>query len=121
MHTNIVQHPEREFLLRVSYMEIYNESKCIIVIFAVLPVPYIFVVINDLLSPGMMNLRIHEDASRGIYVGGLKEEIVLSPEHVLSLIAAGEAQRHVGATNYNEQSSRSHTLFRYVLFSTLHG
>jgi hypothetical protein len=34
---------KREFLLRVSYMEIYNES------------------INDLLSPENMDLKIHED------------------------------------------------------------
>ncbi|RID51141.1 hypothetical protein BRARA_H01828 [Brassica rapa] len=43
--------PGREFLLRVSYLEIYNE---------------------------------------GTYVEGIKEEVVLSPGHALSFIAAGE-------------------------------
>ncbi|KAL6078712.1 Kinesin KIN-7D, mitochondrial isoform X1, variant 2 [Balamuthia mandrillaris] len=95
----IKQTPEREFLLRVSYLEIYNE------------------VINDLLSPENGNLKIHESPEKGVFVGGLKEEIVLSPEQVMSIIAAGEAHRHVGATNFNEMSSRSHTIFRMVIES----
>ncbi|KAG5055222.1 hypothetical protein JHK85_007732 [Glycine max] len=66
------QTPNREFLLRVSYLEIYNE---------------------------------------GTYVEGIKEEVVLSPAHALSLIAAGEEHRHVGSTNFNLLSSRSHTIF----------
>jgi hypothetical protein len=33
---------------------------------------------------------------------------------VLSLIAEGEANRHIGATKMNEGSSRSHTVFRMV-------
>lgn len=95
----IQQHTEREFLLRVSYMEIYNE------------------VVNDLLTPGNTNLKIHEDPQKGVYVGALKEEIVVSPTHVMALLAGGDVHRHVGATNYNEQSSRSHTLFRLVIES----
>ncbi|EFA85465.1 kinesin family member 11 [Heterostelium album PN500] len=90
---------DREFLLRVSYMEIYNE------------------VINDLMAPESLNLKIHEKPNGDIYVGNLKEEIVLSPEHVLNLIAAGESVRHVGSTNFNDQSSRSHTIFRLVVES----
>ncbi|KAF9941595.1 hypothetical protein BGZ65_002574 [Modicella reniformis] len=39
----IRENPDREFLLRVSYLEIYNES------------------IRDLLSPEAIDLRIHED------------------------------------------------------------
>jgi hypothetical protein len=39
----IHENSEREFLLRVSYLEIYNES------------------IRDLLSPEAIDLRIHED------------------------------------------------------------
>ncbi|RVX22513.1 Kinesin-like protein KIN-7C, mitochondrial [Vitis vinifera] len=46
-------------------------------------------VINDLLNPTGQNLRIRED-SQGTYVEGIKEEVVLSPAHALSLIAAGE-------------------------------
>jgi len=97
--TYIQQATDKEFLLRVSYLEIYNE------------------VINDLLAPENINLKIHEDPNGLIYVGNLKEEIVLSLDHVMSLISAGEAHRHVGTTNYNDQSSRSHTIFRMIIES----
>ncbi|KAL3534130.1 hypothetical protein ACH5RR_002591 [Cinchona calisaya] len=92
----IQETPSREFLLRVSYLEIYNE------------------VVNDLLNPAGQNLRIRED-SQGTFVEGIKEEVVLSPAHALSLIAAGEEHRHVGSTNFNLLSSRSHTIFTLTI------
>ncbi|KAK8490281.1 hypothetical protein V6N13_080651 [Hibiscus sabdariffa] len=94
--------PGQEFLLRVSYLEIYNE------------------VINDLLDPTGQNLRVREDA-QGTYVEGIKEEVVLSPGHALSLIAAGEEHRHVGSNNFNLFSSRSHTTFTLMIESSAHG
>ncbi|XP_020536879.1 kinesin-like protein KIN-7C, mitochondrial isoform X2 [Jatropha curcas] len=98
----IQETPGREFLLRVSYLEIYNE------------------VINDLLDPTGQNLRIRED-SQGTYVEGIKEEVVLSPAHALSLIASGEEHRHVGSNNFNLLSSRSHTIFTLTIESSPHG
>ncbi|CAM8966822.1 unnamed protein product [Rhodiola kirilowii] len=95
----IQETPNREFLLRLSYLEIYNE------------------VVNDLLNPAGQNLRIRED-SQGTFVEGIKEEVVLSPAHALSLIAAGEEHRHVGSTNFNLQSSRSHTIFTLTIESS---
>ncbi|XP_042479871.1 kinesin-like protein KIN-7L, chloroplastic [Macadamia integrifolia] len=95
----IQETPNREFLLRVSYLEIYNE------------------VVNDLLNPAGQNLRIREDL-QGTFVDGIKEEVVLSPAHALSLIAAGEEHRHVGSTNFNLLSSRSHTIFTLTIEST---
>lgn len=47
-------------------------------------------------------------------MGGLREEIITSPEQVLELLETGEANRHVGSTKMNEKSSRSHTIFRMV-------
>ncbi|XLU53857.1 hypothetical protein S245_048505, partial [Arachis hypogaea] len=47
----------------------------------------------------------------GTFVEEIKEEVVLSPAHALSLIAAGEEHKHVGSTNFNLLSSRSHTIF----------
>ncbi|KAL2490668.1 Kinesin motor family protein [Abeliophyllum distichum] len=91
--------PGREFLLRVSYLEIYNE------------------VINDLLDPTGQHLRVREDA-QGTYVEGIKEEVVLSPGHALSFIAAGEEHRHVGSNNFNLFSSRSHTIFTLMIESS---
>ncbi|CAO2822113.1 unnamed protein product [Amaranthus hypochondriacus] len=98
----IQETPSREFLLRVSYIEIYNE------------------VVNDLLNPAGQNLRIRED-HQGIFVEGVKEEVVLSPAHALSLIAAGEEHRHVGSTNFNLLSSRSHTIFTLTIESSPFG
>ncbi|KAM0009624.1 putative plus-end-directed kinesin ATPase transcription factor bZIP family [Helianthus debilis subsp. tardiflorus] len=98
----IQETPSREFLLRVSYLEIYNE------------------VVNDLLNPAGQNLRIRED-SQGTFVEGIKEEVVLSPAHALSLIAAGEEHRHVGSTNFNLLSSRSHTIFTLTMESSACG
>ncbi|KAK6149072.1 hypothetical protein DH2020_016597 [Rehmannia glutinosa] len=65
---NIIQQDmDREFLLRMSYMEIYNEE------------------INDLLAPEHRKLQIHESIERGIFVAGLREEIVASAIKSLNL------------------------------------
>ncbi|XP_058725101.1 kinesin-like protein KIN-7N isoform X1 [Vicia villosa] len=90
---------KREFLIRVSYMEIYNEE------------------INDLLVVENQKLQIHESLERGVFVAGLREEIVNNAEQVLNLIKAGEENRHFGETNMNVRSSRSHTIFRMVIES----
>ena len=90
-----------EFLARVSYIEIYNEE------------------IKDLLEPSDRRLRVLDDPRRGPYVKNAKEEVVLSPEHCLELIARGEQNRHIASTNMNTHSSRSHTLFIMVLESRL--
>ncbi|BFG18223.1 hypothetical protein CerSpe_044960 [Prunus speciosa] len=89
----------REFLIRVSYMEIYNEE------------------INDLFAVENQKLQIHESLERGIFVAGLREEIVSNAEQVLKLIESGEVNRHFGETNMNARSSRSHTIFRMVIES----
>ncbi|WCJ35583.1 Kinesin-like protein KIN-7N [Euphorbia peplus] len=90
---------DREFLIRVSYMEIYNEE------------------INDLFAVENQKLPIHESLERGIFVAGLREEIVNNAEQVLKLMASGEVNRHFGETNMNVRSSRSHTIFRMVIES----
>ncbi|RIA92525.1 kinesin motor domain-containing protein [Glomus cerebriforme] len=94
---------EKEFLLRVSYMEIYNET------------------VRDLLSPETEDLRIHEDKRRGVYVSPLKEVVVSTPKQVLKEIMKGEANRHMSSTDWNERSSRSHTVFQMVIESTAKG
>ncbi|KQJ90276.1 hypothetical protein BRADI_4g30490v3 [Brachypodium distachyon] len=96
---SIQEHMDREFLVRMSYMEIYNEE------------------INDLLVPEHRKLQIHENSERGIYVAGLSEEIVTHPEQVLDFVSFGESRRHIGETNMNVYSSRSHTIFRMVVES----
>ncbi|KAJ1547350.1 hypothetical protein HK096_003301 [Nowakowskiella sp. JEL0078] len=70
----INQNPEREYLLRVSYLEIYNEN------------------IRDLLNPENDNLKIHENPNREIFVGNITETVVLSPEEVAQLMIKGEGK-----------------------------
>ncbi|XP_074848090.1 centromere-associated protein E [Carettochelys insculpta] len=93
--------PGREFLLRVSYMEIYNET------------------ITDLLCDSRKNkpLGIREDVNRNIYVEDLIEEVVVKPEQVMEWLRKGERNRHYGETKMNEHSSRSHTIFRMIIES----
>ncbi|CDH50030.1 kinesin family member 11 [Lichtheimia corymbifera JMRC:FSU:9682] len=100
LFTYIEEHPGREFLLRVSYMEIYKEK------------------IHDLIAKADgLTPEIHEDKKRGVFVKNLREVIVVSPQQVLDVIKEGEANRHVGETDYNARSSRSHTIFQMVIES----
>ncbi|KAM4706637.1 centromere-associated protein E [Discoglossus pictus] len=93
--------PGREFLLRVSYMEIYNET------------------VTDLLCDDRKKkpLEIREDINRNVYVADLTEEVVVVPEQVITWIKKGEKNRHYGETKMNEHSSRSHTIFRMIVES----
>ncbi|XP_062430902.1 centromere-associated protein E [Rhea pennata] len=97
----IFEIPDREFLLRVSYMEIYNET------------------ITDLLCDIRKKkpLGIREDVNRNTYVEDLIEEVVVAPEQVMEWIRKGEKNRHYGETKMNEHSSRSHTIFRMIIES----
>ena len=70
--------------------------------------------VNDLLAPENSKLQIHESREAGVYVAGLREDIVTSAEHVLQLLEEGERSRHTGETKMNKSSSRSHTVFRMV-------
>uniref|UniRef100_UPI00398F5893 centromere-associated protein E n=1 Tax=Pristiophorus japonicus TaxID=55135 RepID=UPI00398F5893 len=90
----------REFLMRVSYMEIYNES------------------VSDLLAgPKGRPLEVREDMERTIYVADLTEELVVTYDDVMKWVMKGEKNRHYGETKMNEHSSRSHTIFRVIVES----
>ncbi|XP_037606183.1 centromere-associated protein E isoform X29 [Sebastes umbrosus] len=93
--------PKKEFLLRVSYMEIYNET------------------VSDLLVDSWKRkpLEVRETINKNIYVADLTEELVTSPAQALAWIRKGEKNRHYGKTKMNQRSSRSHTIFRMILES----
>jgi len=86
---------ERDFLLRVGYIEIYNEK------------------IYDLLNKKNQDLKIHESGN-GIVNVNCKESIVTSEDDLLRQLYMGNKERVVGETNMNERSSRSHAIFRIV-------
>ncbi|TPX14384.1 uncharacterized protein E0L32_005580 [Thyridium curvatum] len=82
-----------EYTVRVSYMEIYMER------------------IRDLLVPQNDNLPVHEEKNRGVYVKGLLEVYVSSVQEVFEVMRRGGNARAVAATNMNQESSRSHSIF----------
>lgn len=92
----ISQATEREFLIRVSFVEIYNEK--------------IFDLLSDSSDPPNVNIR--EDPRRGVYCD--TTEIMISDyDSIMSAVRKGTARRHVAETLMNEKSSRSHSIFRY--------
>ena len=74
--------------------------------------------VTDLLEPALTNLQLREDQKRGVYVAGLTEHDVRTASETLELLKRGALARHVGSTQMNEKSSRSHTVFSMVLEST---
>lgn len=102
--------PSREFLLRVSYLEIYNEK-----IHDLLSTP-----VNNVVGPGQApqeEIKLREDSKRGVYATPLKEEIVQSPTQLLRVIARGDHARRTSSTQYNARSSRSHAVVQIVVES----
>lgn len=83
-------------------MEIYNEK------------------IKDLLNIHNTNPEIVED-KKGVRVRNLREVIVKTAQEVIGCIKEGEGNRHISATDYNEHSSRSHTIFQFVIESRSKG
>jgi hypothetical protein len=102
-----IQHPEREFLLRVSYLEVYNEQ------------------IHDLLVPTTQStpppVKIRQQTNGMFFADPVREEVVTNVGQVATLISRGERQRHVAGTDWNARSSRSHTIFGIVIESRLYG
>jgi len=85
--------PAVDFLVSVSYLEIYNE------------------VIKDLLNPSDKRLEVREHPKLGIYVKDLATLVVKDAVSVAALIEQGNAVRQVATTNMNARSSRSHSCF----------
>lgn len=85
----------REYLLRVSYLEVYKEH------------------IRDLLaaSAAAPPVRLF-DSTDGLVIRNLQEQVVTSAAQVFDILKQGERRRQVGATHLNQHSSRSHVMVR---------
>ncbi|KAL8136516.1 hypothetical protein V2J09_002517 [Rumex salicifolius] len=92
-------HTERDFLLKLSALEIYNET------------------VVDLLNRSCGPLRLLDDPEKGTIVEKLVEEVVKDSQHLRELIGICEAQRQVGETALNDKSSRSHQIIRLTIES----
>ncbi|XP_034491055.1 kinesin-like protein KIN-7I isoform X2 [Drosophila innubila] len=93
----ISNNSDRDFLLRVGYIEIYNEK------------------IYDLLNKKNQDLKIFE--SNGMVNVNCEECIITTEEDLLQFLCMGNKERTVGETNMNERSSRSHAIFRIIIES----
>ncbi|ETW02307.1 hypothetical protein H310_05854 [Aphanomyces invadans] len=96
---NINADTEREYMVRATYLEIYNED------------------IRDLLSDdsNKQKLELKESADGGVYVKDLTEVVVRDVVSINKVMARGFKNRTVGATLMNEGSSRSHSIFTIVV------
>ncbi|KAF7232168.1 hypothetical protein EG68_08892, partial [Paragonimus skrjabini miyazakii] len=95
-----VQSLEAKYSVELSYFEIYNER------------------IRDLLSSekaGPNGLVVHEHPVTGPYVEGLCRIGVHSATDIKGWIRAGDRQRTVASTEFNERSSRAHTVLTLYL------
>ncbi|XP_053663647.1 uncharacterized protein LOC128712800 [Anopheles marshallii] len=91
---------ERQFLIRVGFIEIYNEK------------------IHDLLNTANTNLKIAENQCGDVSVNS-KECITNCAEQIIQHVEDGNKARKIGETNMNERSSRSHTIFRITIESRI--
>ena len=87
-----------EFLVRASYIEIYNEE------------------VRDLLGiDAKARMDLKEDPDRGVYVKDLTTVVVKDYSEIEAAIEQGNNNREVGATAMNADSSRSHSIFTAVI------
>lgn len=96
----------REYLLRCSYLEIYNEA------------------IHDLLAPPSSSVSQPvqiQGTGPNIVLTPLREEVVTSLKGVREVLQRGEGNRRTASTDWNERSSRSHSVFRLVIESRERG
>jgi len=96
----IHQQEGTEFMIKVSMIEIYLEK------------------IRDLLDITRTNLPIREDTIKGIYVDGCSEKYVGCPGDIFAALDLGSRNRAQAATNMNEHSSRSHSIFILTINQT---
>jgi len=91
--------PDRVSLLRVSFLEVYNEQ------------------LKDLLADEQPTLIITDDNEGRVKVGNVTETVVGCLDDVKQLAAKGEARRMFGRNNVHEHASRSHTIFQLIFES----
>nr|ALP83459.1 kinesin family member 3A [Boleophthalmus pectinirostris] len=89
---------DTRFLVRVSYLEIYNEE------------------VRDLLGKDQtQRLEVKERPDVGVYIKDLPGYVVNNADGMDRIMTVGHKNRSVGATNMNEHSSRSHAIFTITI------
>lgn len=96
---NIQNNHNRDYSIHVSYIEVYKED------------------LRDLLDfeTSSKDIHIREDDQGNTVILGATELLCNSMDDVLRCLEIGSSHRHTGATNMNEHSSRSHSIFTIVM------
>jgi len=94
---------DMQYTVFVSYVEIYNNYT-----YDLLDQPKMDIVTG---RQKLASKILREDSYRNMYVHGVTEVEVKSPEEALEAFYRGQKQRSVSATILNLQSSRSHSIF----------
>ncbi len=87
-----------EFLVRASFLEIYNDE--------------VYDLLNTETRPRM---EVKESKDKGIFVKDLSTYVVKNVAEVLKVLRKGQKSRQVGATKMNPGSSRSHSIFTVMI------
>ena len=88
---------EDDFIIKVSYIEIYNEN------------------VIDLLNNESSSLMIIEDPNKGVYCQNIKEYTINNCLELKKIISQGNKRRTMAPTNQNKFSSRSHAILQISL------
>ncbi|XP_053372080.1 kinesin-like protein KIF21A isoform X4 [Clarias gariepinus] len=93
--------PIPEFKINAQFLELYNEE-----------VLDLFDSARDMESRKQKShIKIHEDASGGIYTVGVTTRTVSSEAEMMQCLKLGALSRTTASTQMNVQSSRSHAIF----------
>ena len=102
----IEEQPDWSFILRATYVEIYNEE------------------IYDLFAADegtkfarkkSQSITLREEKDGSILLCGVREEKIDDKEQLYLLLEQGSQRRSVGSTMMNDESSRSHAIFTLIL------
>jgi len=91
------QSDERDYKLRVSYIEVYNE------------------VLKDLLNGKNDSLDLREDNVKGVCVAGVMEIMTTNTAEIMDHIRVGNRNRTKEFTQANDASSRSHAVLQITV------
>eukprot|EP01112_Ceratiomyxa_fruticulosa_P010632 TRINITY_DN2820_c0_g1_i1.p1 TRINITY_DN2820_c0_g1~~TRINITY_DN2820_c0_g1_i1.p1 ORF type:complete len:954 (+),score=259.19 TRINITY_DN2820_c0_g1_i1:209-3070(+) len=99
------QRPDSAIVVRISYVELYNETMYDLLAFANPDAPHFE---NE-------ELKIVEDANGTTHIMGLTKMIANSEEEALNLLFEGETNRAIAEHQLNKSSTRSHCIFTLYL------
>jgi kinesin family protein 3/17 len=94
---NIKNYSNQQFLVRVSFVEIYNEE------------------VRDLLNKNVKNKLNLREKDGAFYVEDCKVIQVENAQQMMGIMMAGGEIRATGATKMNSGSSRSHSIFSIII------